>query len=55
MAQASREAGLVVLDQKLTEHRLPALEGQMAVVSLAPDLQKYVHVLDSLLGTTWQM
>ena len=39
------EAWLGVLGQKPTKHRLPSLEGQMAVVSLAPDLQDHVRVL----------
>ena len=55
MAQANREAWLVGLGHKLTKHRLPALEGQMAVVSLAPDLQDDILVLGSLLGSTWQV
>ena len=54
MAQASRHAWLMFLGEKLTNHRLPALEGQMAVVSLAPDLQNGALVLRSLLGSTWQ-
>lgn len=55
MAQACGGAWLTVLGQGLTKHRLPALEGQVAVVSLAPDLQGHALVVRSLPGSPWRV